>query len=307
MPLELKNISTQRLASLSKENTVFFFPVGVLEDHGEHLPVGLDIFEAKATAYALAKMLETQRPDWTGVLMPDMPLGVDGNTTKIAFGVRSYVLRDWLVDICKSLSRLNFKHFVCISGSISPRQLTVIEDASKLVRNYSSRRRFFSFFRSNKSELVSASSAMALNKEIFSAPFWPTPREHGGKLDTSVALFTNPDLVSENHKELKARPEPGHGWVRLKNRLSKNVYGYWGDAPMHATCDFGEKHISDKVQFLYPKLEAVWDGKVPYWVAFRSWHSILPPNKSFFKAWLLVLVMAIVLFVWLYLNISALL
>src|SRR3954451_14951786 len=116
MPVEFKKISSLKLSSFTKEKTVFFFPVGPLEDHGPHLPLGLDLAVAHRLCFLAAQHLEEEMPGWVGIVMPEAPLGIESNTTQVAITVRPYVLRDWLVDACLSLIRLGFIHFVCFSG-----------------------------------------------------------------------------------------------------------------------------------------------------------------------------------------------
>src|SRR4051812_45382976 len=113
MPLEFTRLSREGLDTLPRDRTVFFFGVGPLEDHGPHLPLGLDPLEARWMCEATAERLEREKPGWRGVLMPSLPLGIDSNTTALALTVRAHVLRDWLVDACRGLSRAGFVHFVC--------------------------------------------------------------------------------------------------------------------------------------------------------------------------------------------------
>src|SRR5262245_6260381 len=124
MPIEFAKSSATRLEALSRASTVFFFPVGPMEDHGPHLPLGLDVAEAGQMCRMAAERLEREMPGWTGVLMPAAPLGIDSNTRRLAWTVRAHVLRDWLVDSCLSLGRAGFVHFVCFSGNLGPKQLT---------------------------------------------------------------------------------------------------------------------------------------------------------------------------------------
>src|SRR4051812_27649026 len=121
------------LDALPKSQTVFFFGVGPLEDHGPHLRMGLDVAEAEWLCRSAAERLEKEKPGWVGVLMPSVPLGIDSDTTELAITVRPHVLRDWLVDACRSLRRAGFSHFVCFSGHLGPRQLTAIEEAGKIL------------------------------------------------------------------------------------------------------------------------------------------------------------------------------
>src|SRR5690348_4340479 len=102
MPTEFTKITAVQLRSLSKEKSVFFFPVGPLEDHGPHLPLGMDLEEAYRLCFLAAQHLEEEMPGWVGIVMPRAALGIDSNTTSLALTVRPHVLRDWLVDSCRS-------------------------------------------------------------------------------------------------------------------------------------------------------------------------------------------------------------
>src|SRR6201986_4099565 len=98
MPLEFVSLTRAKLDALPKASTVFFFPVSPLEDHGPHLPLGLDLFEAAELCKLAAERLERDMPGWNAGIMPAAPLGIDSNTQALALTVRAHVLRDWLVD-----------------------------------------------------------------------------------------------------------------------------------------------------------------------------------------------------------------
>ncbi len=72
--------------------------------------------------------------------------------------------------------------------------------------------------------------------------------------------------------------------------------GYWGD-PAHASAEKGKAEIQEALGKVFPKMRAVWDGVSPHWI-FRSWYSILPPNKSLFKAWLLFISIVALIVAW---------
>ena len=54
-----------------------------------------------------------------------------------------------------------------------------------------------------------------------------------------------------------------------------------------------------------PKLRAVWEGANPEGL-FRSWYSLFPTNKSFFKAWVAIILLAVLLAFWVYVVFEAL-
>ncbi|MDR3608915.1 MAG: creatininase family protein [Oligoflexia bacterium] len=311
MPQEFSRISAQTLEGLPKQQTVFFFPVGGLEDHGPHLPLGLDCLEAERLCTLAAERLERELPGWTGVLMPTAPLSVSSVTTRTAVTVRGHVLRDWLVDACHSLESAGFGHFVCFSGNVDPRQLTAIEEAGKII----SRRGPFSMAyewlggRSGRAKptLVSVISGLVSASRVMESPLWPDPVEHGGRRDTSVALALKAlPAQGADPATLPARSKTGSRWTRLLDRWQKKVSGYWGPAaPSEATAAWGESVLQTTVNDAFPKLRAVWEGGNPNFL-FRSYYSVFPPNKSFFKGWILSLLLIALLLAWFTLSFQTL-
>jgi creatinine amidohydrolase/Fe(II)-dependent formamide hydrolase-like protein len=237
------------------------------------------------------------------VVLPAAPLGLESNTTQFALTVRPYVLRDWLVDACKMMIQNGFCHFVCFSGHLGPRQLTAIEDAASLVRKIARKQRVKNLFFQISSPfptLISASSALISKQDVIRSPFWPDPEEHGGEKDTSKALVLMKQFVLPNYQELPRIDREASRWKRNWLRRTGALSGYWGD-PAKANLETGEQELLGKLDAIFPKMKAVWEGTNPNRF-FRTWYSILAPNKSFFKAWLLVVCVSIVLGAWAYLT-----
>ena len=55
-------LTPEELKSLQPELTVFLFPVGGLEQHGPHLPMGTKLIEAEALTRAIADELQRRLP-----------------------------------------------------------------------------------------------------------------------------------------------------------------------------------------------------------------------------------------------------
>lgn len=300
MAFEFAQLSAARLQSLSTLKTVFFFPVGGLEDHGPHLPMGLDLMEAQRLCVMAAERLEREMPGWTAILMPPAPLGVEPKTGKVSLGVRGYVLRDYLVDSCRALGRAGFAHFVAISGELGPKQLTAIEEAGRLVGRGFFRRRLTG----TRLTLVSASSTLVSGRDVLRSPMGAAS-EHGGARDTSVALALEPSLVDPSYSSLPEITGPSGGMKRWLGRLTRIWQsGYWG-APARASSEEGARVLTGTMDEIFPKLRAVWEGSNPT-VLFRSWYAVVPLHRSFYKAWLLTVILTTVMVIWLYLMVDQL-
>lgn len=302
MPIVFERATAEEIQALPRDTTVFFFPVGALEDHGPHLPVGADLDEASRLCWLTAERLERDLAGWRAVVMPRAPIGVDTATTRCALPIRGHVLRDWLVDCCFGLHRLSFRHFVCFTGTIGPRQLTAIEEAGKILRKRTggSRLRRWLKIKAPAPVLVSANSALVSPIDVRRAPLWPDPQEHGGSRDTSVALALDAAAVRAVYSGLIDQTRPASIWERLRRRLRREAAGYWGN-PSAASAEAGARVLDEQVNDVYPKLRAVWSGSSPDHL-FRSWYSILPSNGSFFKAWALALTLMLLLTLWFFIS-----
>jgi creatinine amidohydrolase len=304
MAREFARLTAMQIGLLPRDKTVFFFGVGPLEDHGPHLPVDLDVLEAEHLCREAAERLERELPGWVGIVMPSLPLGIESNTSAIRITVRPHVLRDWLVDSCRSLGAAGFRQFVCFSGHLGPKQLTAIEEAGKIVSKPLRSAGVFrklGFFGS-RSTLVSASSALVTAADVRASPFRLDPPEHGGTRDTSAALALGVPL-SPQFKDLPPQARVGSFLSRLFQYRTGKLSGYWG-SPGLGDAQVGGSLLKGSLDEIFPKLRAVWEGSNPN-ALFRSWYSILPFHKSFFRAWVLALAFAGLICFWIFLNVQA--
>ncbi len=300
----LMDLTADELRSLPRDRTAFWIPVGALEDHGPHLPMGADLMEAEFLCIELSERLGTRLTDWNWILCPALPASVDAATTETALTTRAHVVRDYLVDTCDALARNGFLFFGVISGTMGPRQLVAIEDAGRLVRKKHAGGVITRHFRgkSPKPTLFCPTIALVSREQAMRSPLYPTPEEHGGRADTSLILALEPGRVRDSARGLPAATRDLRGWEYLRARLKRKVRSYVG-APALATAEEGHSLLAERVDAMASKSEAVLRGEKAEWVL-RSWYSVFPPNRSFFRAWCLALSIGIVLAAWVALTIS---
>lgn len=300
MPLHnLVHLRAPELRALPRDRTLFFIPVGPLEDHGDALPIGLDLDEARAIALRTANYFVAE--GWECVLAPSVPLGVDANTGTSGVQVRAHVLRDYLVDFADSFARQGFRNFVVTSGNSGPRQLTTIEEAGKFLRKRYLR---FGIFPNAKAPvLISANSVLIDDAEKSLSSLFMVPREHGGERDAGVALALAAEQV--NAGLLRSQPKvetPRPGFSRWRALRKGEVNGYWGE-PARGDAAKGNSLIDEKAKSLVLKLKAAIEGGKPH-VVFKSWYSLIPSNQSLFKVWILVMMLTAVLAAWTVLSLE---
>ena len=91
--------------------------------------------------------------------MPLLPLSVDSHTNQLSLNVRGHVVRDAIVDQCSELTRLGFRVFATVSAHVTPKQLSALEDAAKIVN----RKKFLGGV---GAQLISVSGAMVEPKHV---------------------------------------------------------------------------------------------------------------------------------------------
>jgi len=302
-------MTADEIEALPRGSTVVFFPVGALEDHGPHLPVGLDLDEAEALCRLAAERLEAEHKGWVGIIAPRAPLAVETHTRSWAFAVRGYVLRDYLVDAGWTWLRQGFRFLVCFSGNPSARNLVAIEEAGRLLtrRARRSRGRILEFFKGSgygPPSLVSGRSGGSKPADVWPALLGADPEEHGGKRDTSIALWLYQGTAREPRAIPPAFPRTGTRWSRLLDRLRRRRWGYWGD-PTQASAELAQDLVGEEVKDFSLRLRAWIEGANPDRV-FGSWHSLVPSNRTTFTAWLLFAAILVLALLYLRADLSSL-
>ncbi len=202
----LEEMSTPALDSLPRERTVVILTVSPLEEHGPHLPVGVDAFTARHFAESLAERIVKSRAGWNVVLAPTLHLGSFTFDTVGTVSVRQRVVRDVVVDYGDSLARAGFRYILVANGHGGPGHLVALEEAAAIV----SRRRgitmaslsghlAWEFLRGRYLGKIEAALGRALSTEERRAF---AEDAHGGWWETSVMLLLKPHLVAEAYRRL---------------------------------------------------------------------------------------------------------
>jgi creatinine amidohydrolase len=276
-------LKDSEIKALIPDVTLVIFPVGGLEQHGSHLPVGTKLIQCRDYSKTFAEKLHKNFPAWNFLLMPPLPFTVDTYTSAMAIQVRPHVVRDALVDQCESLKKIGFRNFAALSAHLSPRQLCAIEDAGKIVSK-------------KGASLVSLSSGMINRSRGFESPMIALPEEHAGAFDTGYLLAVHPELVSTEALQLASVRAPKPSPSRLMDYFRGKVEGYWGD-PSSADSSQAIKKMDREFDLLLEKLRPVLEKGVGH-KEFLSIYRFFPFNGSFFKAYLLALIFFMSLLIW---------
>lgn len=249
--LKLEELSYTDIDALDREKTVFILTFGNMEEHGPHLPVGSDYFQALAVRDGVVAKLRESHPDYTFVLVPVVPLGEGGFNDMArqfdhigAFGVRFETLRDVAVDLGAAIAGKGFRNIFLLHSHGMPMHNVAFTQASAFVSEK------YDVRMTNITSLVFASefySAEIMARHL--GEDWETKlgmSGHAGPAETSANLYLRGELVKPEYKTLPAFPVMGLeelGGIHLR----EGFQGYMND-PSKASRTLGRDLIENFVE-----------------------------------------------------------
>src|SRR5262245_57420979 len=113
---KLEELSWPQIDALDRPRTLFLLPVGMIEQHGPHLPVGADTIAMTYEANAAAARVSRALPDWNIVMMPVLNYGHSGANQlgnmaihPGTYAIRQSTLRSLVADIGGQIAQNGFK------------------------------------------------------------------------------------------------------------------------------------------------------------------------------------------------------
>ncbi len=202
----LEELSYSALDGYDRGRTAVVFSVSPLEEHGTHLPVGTDLFEAEHFSRELATRIVDRKPGWKVLLGPPLPIGASAFDHAGTLRVRPRTVRNVTLDYGAALARHGFQYILVMNAHAGPRHVVALEEAASAVsRRYAVRMLSVSgpvlwkFLRGKYSRRL----AHALGR-----PVTPEEKEamrgdaHAGLWETSLLLRIRPELVGSEYRDL---------------------------------------------------------------------------------------------------------
>jgi len=223
-------MSTTEFAAAAKKDPVVIIPVGAVEEHGPHLPLGADIFQPEAVIGEVAKR--------TGALIaPTLPYGncisTDGfpGTISVSFDAIRLMMRD----ILDSFVADGLRRFVVVSGHAGALHMEALRAAAREVA-------------SKEKVRIAVLSDYDFAYELLDDPSHPYLKGdgHGGALETSRVMAIKPKLVKGRTKA-KGADYPNRFLV--SRSPEKHWPGIRGD-PSKASAALGRRvnrHVTGKM------------------------------------------------------------
>ena len=178
--MQLDELTTNQLAEHLKTRQSVIVPLGVLEAHGAHLPLGTDTFQAADAARRAAEICGAVVAPAIGYGMCRSALGHPGTLT-----VRGDTLRALIRDILVSLYDSGFRDAVLYSGHFSATQLASMEEAG------------YAAMEACPDLAVAVVAEFDLVKKHCGDLIEHAGDLHAGEVETSRILAIRPDLVRQ--------------------------------------------------------------------------------------------------------------
>jgi creatinine amidohydrolase len=271
-------MSMPALAALDRARTLVVLTASPLEQHGPHLPLGVDAFTARYFAESIASRVVSERPGWSAVLAPTLYLGSFTFEGVGTVTVRQRVVRDILVDYGASLARAGFRHLLIANGHAGPTHLTALDEAAAIVS-----RRYGVTMASLSGHLAWGfrngrfldDVARTLGRPLTDGERRAFAEDaHGGWWETSMMLMLRPELVDEQYRHLPAATYSMPAKLRPNYPLRDGGQGYVGH-PALADVDFAKATTEALMSASLDLVNGLLDGHLSA-SARRSPYTLMP-------------------------------
>lgn len=243
---QLVDMTWEDVRDLDTGRTVAVLPLGAVEAHGPHLPIGTDTIIARGMAERAAGGLA--RDGWVAVGLP--PLVFTPAPFAAGFpgtlGVRPETLRALLVDLADGLTRQGFRALAIANAHLDPAHLAAIHAAVAEARERALLPIVFP-------DLTRKPWALRLGDEFRSGAC------HAGRFEGSLVLALEPRLVREEiRRELSPNPASLSEAIRAGVETFEAAGGpraYFG-WPAEATPEEGERTVETLGEILREAVRA---------------------------------------------------
>jgi creatinine amidohydrolase len=202
----MANMTYEEVEKAARSGAVALWALGVIEEHGPHLPLATDVYVPTAQLLQVQRRLADKKI--ASVIVPAYYWGVNRVTGGFAgsIDIRPEVMTELMLDVFASLSRTGFKQVFCITGHYdAAHSLAIAEAVRRAHRASGSDVRYVVPKVLADRVGIKASEAGFMPVEFPPEPAPAHPDIHAGDVETSMVLHIAPDLV---HKEIVSSLKP---------------------------------------------------------------------------------------------------
>jgi creatinine amidohydrolase len=227
-----ENLTMPAFEEWRQKNTTVILPIGAVEEHGPHLPLGTDAFHAIEVARRVGEL----RPV---LVAPPVFYGLCRSTREHpgTVSISGDTLRALVFDLGREFHRRGMKHLLFLSGHAGGTHMAAIVEAGERLMEKLPEVRVAVV---NILELLR--EALADQPDLVQAK----GDGHAGEVETALMLAISPHLVTGSAPaEWPTFPK----YILVRDKTKFWPGGVWGD-PSGATAEQGEKILAAETQRL---------------------------------------------------------
>lgn len=198
----MANMNYSDIEKIAKENPIVLFPIGVIEEHGPHLPLGTDVYLSYSICSEVKKQLE--KLGTKAIIVPPFYWGINSVTGSFSgsFTVRRSTMKAMLVDNLLCLKNWgfehiylfnfhgDFEHYNAIFESINDARLDYGVNAFSLIADFM----LSSYDLKGDESFLAVYKAVKPKGDMKSSDYIDF---HAGALETGLMLIDFPELVNK--------------------------------------------------------------------------------------------------------------
>ena len=252
----MEHMTVKDMNEAIKQTKTVIIPVGVVEQHGYHLPLSTDIHNATEVPRRAGDRLNA-------VIAPTVPYSYSGGELLGTINISPQVFSLLIMDICSEFARMGFKNIVVFLGHGGTDNENALKSSLQMILKRNPQLR----------EIT-----LSLVKCWELSPTWmdyfrmePEHDFHAGQVETAVMMYWKPELVRDtiemDSPELSRMMRTDQNWfekvekkidhrfvipkVTQREEIKVGVMGF----PEKATRELGEKVCKEMVEGLVEYVE----------------------------------------------------
>lgn len=261
-PLQLRpgvhavaDLTRVQLASLPRDRTLFVLPLGMVEEHGPHLPAGTDNIQLDAEVQALLPAVAKRFPDWFVMTLPTLPYGVGGANgfsgdpiDPGTYALREDTLHDVVRDLGAEVAQNGFRWTFVVYTHGAPDQAEAVFAACDEVSDK------YHVTMANLSGTMWSDPARVKDSDRLRARYFTAAQLaqmqhdiHAGANETSLMLAEAPQQVLPAWRGLA--PVVGDSMIAVFRQARQPEWQGYVGAPAFASAAYGREKLASNVRF----------------------------------------------------------
>ncbi|MBS1804419.1 MAG: creatininase family protein [Acidobacteria bacterium] len=257
------DLTSPQIAKLDRAKTVILIPGGILEEHGPYLPTYTDGYADRYYTEQVAASL-SQRPGWTVLIFPEIPLGFCGANCMGAkwnypgsITIRLATFRAIYMDLASSLGEQGFRWIFIVHDHGDPAHNKALTQASDFFHDTYSGTMVHLFGLTTVNECYDVATSVLDKKAADEDGF----TVHAGAGEHSQMLFLHPELVDPAYKS--APPLTGRDFKDLYSLAAQPDWpGYYG-SPRQGSAALGKAVMTSCAAKLAQVSQQILNGQDP--------------------------------------------